>query len=280
MILRGPGVPERESEYPPADLRVYEALGAAGEEMLPHYDLLVIHSDLYPVHGGFVNWMAEGLGIVSYTNELWTDKRILQDGTTPDQEGRMRWQDNVLMGRTFTGWTEVEHPTYGTVLVGGGTKYSSRNPPPFMLEEESHRNFAFTMFHAGEMPQLRVHALEVSDLGGGLWQVDLQIANDRLIPTRLDLAARRDIGLPDLLLFEPGDGTTLVAAGTTARPSDWSMQAVEHRPERLLVDNGIPGRGMRTFRYLLASDGPPTGVFEYQAEKARDLTVALPEAGP
>ncbi|MCH2162607.1 MAG: hypothetical protein MK085_12140, partial [Phycisphaerales bacterium] len=158
--------------------------------------------------------------------------------------------------------------------------YSSRNPPPFMLEEESHRNFAFTMFHAGEMPRLRVNDLAVQDLGGGLWQVDLEIANDQLIPTRLELASRRKIGLPDLLVFEPGEGTELVTSGITSRRSNWTMQTTEHRPGRLLVENGIPGRGMRTFRYLLASDGPPTGRFEYRAEKARNLHVELPEAGP
>ena len=277
MILRGPGSKIRESEYPRQDLAVYEALGKAGEEMLPHYRLLVIHSDLYPVHGGFVNWMAEGLGIVSYTNELWSDKRILQNGDTPDQEGRMRWQDRVLLGQTFTDWTEVDHPRYGKVLVGGGTKYASRNPPPFMLEEESHRNFAFTMFHAGEMPILRVEGLMVKDLGDGTWQVDLEIANDQLIPTRTAIANQRNIGRPDLLMFEPGPGTEILVAGTTPRRSERTMNVQEDRPERLLVDEGIPSRGMRTFRYLLKSDGPPTGTFEYQAEKARNIVVPLGE---
>ena len=59
-----------------------------------------------------------------------------------------------------------------------------------MLEEEAHRNFAFTAFHAAETPKLRVNDVVVADLGGGLWQVDVEIANDRLIPTRTARAAQ------------------------------------------------------------------------------------------
>ncbi len=276
MLLRGPGVPYGEASYPRADRAVYDALGEAGEEMLPHYRYLVIHSDLYPVHGGCVNWMAEGLGIVSFTNELWTDRRILQAGDArPDEEGRFRWQDRMLFGQTFTDWTEFDHPELGPVLIGGGSKYSSRTPPPFMLEEESHRNFAFTMFHADQTPKLRAVEPIVTDLGDGLWQVDLEIANDRLIPPRTAHAAAKGIGRPDLLRFEPAGGTELILGGAVKDRFATEFTPVAHRPERLLVEGGIPGRGMRTFRFVLASDGPPAGRFHYDAEKARNLTVSL-----
>ena len=277
MILRGPGAAYETGNYPQADLAVYDALGNAGEEMLPHYRYMVIHSDLYPVHGGFVNWLAEGLGVISFTNELWTDRRILQDGGggPGDQEARMRWEDRVLFGQTFSDWTEVEHPEYGTVLVGGGDKWSSRTPPPFMLEEEAHRNFAFTMFHAAEMPRLRGHDVVVKDLGGGLWQVDLEIANDALIPSRTRHMRAKGIGRPDILMFEPADGTELRLAGPVANRFAPTFDPAKHRPERLLVDGGVPGRDIATFRYVLESDGPPSGTFRYSAEKASDLSIPL-----
>jgi hypothetical protein len=241
---------------------------------------MILYSDLYPVHGGFVNWIAEGLGVVSFTNELWSDKRILQNGNTLDEEGRMRWNDRMLFGQNFTDWTEVDHPTHGKVLVGGPSKYSGRTPPPFMVEEESHRNFAFTMFHAAQMPKIRLQHLDVDHLGGDLWQVNIEVANDNLIPTRTDRAANRGIGRPDLLLFTPKKGTTLLAAGTTKSRNDTTMNPQDHRPERLLVDAGIPGRGFTTFRYLLQSDGSPQGEFEYMAEKAIDISFSLPEDSP
>lgn len=274
MILRGPGAPYREGDYPEPDRAVYDAIATAGVEMLPYYRKLVIHSDLYTVHGGFVNWLAEGLGIIAFTNELWTDKRILQDGRSPDEEGRMRWIDRVLFGENFTEWTEVPHPDYGTVLVGGGTKWSSRMPPGFMLEEECHRNFAFTMHHADQMPMLRIAHAEAVKVGPDLWQVTVEVANDRRIPTRTARAAQRGIGMPDTAALS-GPGATVVTAGPMADRLSTTFAAVEHLPGTLRMESGIPGLGERAFRYIVRAAPGSTLQFTYSAEKATPVSVPI-----
>ncbi len=276
MILRGPGASWRESDYPRQDVAVYDAIARAGAEMLPFYRPMIIHSDLYTVHGGFVNWIAEGLGIVSFTNELWTDKRILQNGQDPDADARQRWQDRVLFGQTWSDWQEVEHPEYGTVLVGGGTKFSSRIPPPFMLEEECHRNFAFTAFHAGEMPLLRFEKIEATPLGGDLWQIDVAVGNDRLIPSRTARAADKSIGVPDRLSVS---GVEVVAAGPMRSGLSTTFDPVANQPETLLVESGIPGHGTRWFRFIVKASEGATATVAYQAEKAKDLEGSVSLAG-
>ncbi|MFM8816933.1 MAG: peptidase M14, partial [Phycisphaerales bacterium] len=75
MILRGPGAPFREKDNPGEDVATYRRIQDTGAAMLPFYRPMVIHKDLYTVHGGAVNWLAEGLGVISLTNELWTEKR-------------------------------------------------------------------------------------------------------------------------------------------------------------------------------------------------------------
>jgi hypothetical protein len=272
MILRGPGAAWREGDYPRQDVAVYDAIARAGAEMLPFYRPMIIHSDLYTVHGGFVNWIAEGLGIVSFTNELWTDKRILQTGENPDADARQRWQDRMLFGQTWSDWKELEHPEYGTVLVGGGTKYSSRIPPPFMLEEECHRNFAFTAFHAGEMPLLRFEKVEATKLGGGLWQLDVAVGNDRLIPSRTARAADKAIGVPDRLRVS---GVEVVAAGPMRNGLATTFDAVPNRPETLHVEGGIPGHGTRWFRFIVKAPDGATARIAYEAEKAKDLEASV-----
>ncbi|MBM4106769.1 MAG: peptidase M14 [Phycisphaerae bacterium] len=274
MILRGPGAADREGEYPARDRATYDAIARAGAEMLPFYRPLVIHSDLYTVHGGFVNWIAESLGIVSFTNELWTDLRILQNGQSPDEAQRRRWQDRVLFGRTWSDWQELPHPEYGTVLVGGGTKFSSRIPPPFMLEEECHRNFAFTAFHAEQMPLLRVESLTATRIGEDLWEVTIAIANDRLIPTRTARAAEKSIGVPDRLSLA-GDGVEAVAAGPTTGILATTFEPVASRPSTLLVEQGIPGQGSRWFRFLVRAPEGASPRILYEAEKARDLEASI-----
>ena len=272
MILRGPGAAWREGDYPRQDVAVYDAIARAGAEMLPFYRPMIIHSDLYTVHGGFVNWIAEGLGIVSFTNELWTDKRILQTGENPDADARQRWQDRMLFWQTWSDWKELEHPEYGTVLVGGGTKYSSRIPPPFMLEDECHRNFAFTAFHAGEMPLLRFEKVEATKLGGGLWQLDVAVGNDRLITSRTARAADKAIGVPDRLRVS---GVEVVAAGPMRNGLATTFYAVPNRPETLHVEGGIPGHGTRWFRFIVKAPDGATARIAYEAEKAKDLEASV-----
>ncbi len=274
MILRGPGASYLESLYPREDRRMYDALGQAGEDLLPFYNYWVIHSDLYTVHGGFVNWLSEGLGIASFTNELWTDRRIMPD---PDREfsdeERMHWQDRMLFGQTFTDYTEYDHPEHGKVLIGGGTKYSSRVTPPFMLEEGCHRNFAFTMFHAANMPELQFKWAGIKAVGDGVWEVTVEIANSSIIPSRLAIAARNKIGLPDLLTI---DGADVLLSGRVNDRFERTMRANEHRPDRILVEEGIPGKGHSTFRFIVEGKAGSMIELNYSAEKARDISMRFP----
>ncbi len=273
MLLRGPGANYLEHLYPRADRLVYDQLGKAGEDLLPYYDYMVIHADLYTVHGGFVNWLAEGLGIVSFTNELWTNRRIMPD---PDRkftaEERMHWQDRMLFGQTFTNYTEYDHPTHGEVLIGGGTKYSSRVTPPFMLEEGCHRNFAFTMFHAANMPELEFKWIGIKQLHTQLWQITIEIENTKLIPTRTALAANKGIGLPDLLTLL---GPEVVLSGTLSDRFDRLLSPIEHRPGRVLVEKGIGSKKISTFRFFVEGTKGDPVTLSYTAQKARDIEITF-----
>jgi hypothetical protein len=269
MLLRGPGASYLGDLYPRSDRTVYDQIGQAGEDLLPYYDYMVIHADLYTVHGGFVNWLAEGLGIVSFTNELWTNSRIMPDPSREySAEERMHWQDRMLFGQTFTNYTEYDHPTHGKVLIGGGTKYSSRVTPPFMLEEGNHRNFAFTMFHATNMPELGFKWAGIKQIDTELWEITVEVENTKIIPTRLSLAAQKNIGLPDMLTL---DGPDVVLSGTISDRFDRTLDPVDARPARLLVERGISGNAVSTFRFLVSGSAGQMVTLKYAAEKARDI---------
>jgi hypothetical protein len=268
MILRGPGVPFRENAYA-GDRMAYDAIGKLGEQMLPGYRLMVIHSDLYPVHGGFVNWLSEGLGIVSFTNELWTDKRISQNGGDPSREMRETWKDRVLFGETETPLKEVEHPTLGKVLVGGGNKWSSRNAPSFMLEEECHRNMAFTLFHAGEMPRVSLGPSLVRKLGDSLWEVTVELRNDGMIPSRTARAAQSQIGVPDRVELGAPAGVTIASSGLADRRYDRTFTPDAETPSTVLLESGVPGRGSTFVRFLATGPEGAELRISYTAEKAR-----------
>lgn len=281
MILRGPGA-ELYGEYPRADLRVYDELGKSGERMLPFYNYMIIWKDLYSVFGGFVNWTYEGLGIISFTNEMWvTDRMFPQDKSDPNaswfggvsREDRLWFNDELLSGAGFIDWHEVEHPHYGSVEVGGFRKDFARVPPSFLIEEELHRNAMFCMLHAEAMPEVVLRSHAVTDLGGGLTAVDVVFENLRPIPTRTAIAAEKKVGAQDAFTIEGGGVEVLVGGFREDRWSPERMSFDARDPARLLHERGIPGRGEVHVRWIVKGSGTVT--VGWSGEKSRAVSVPV-----
>jgi hypothetical protein len=268
MILRGPGS-AWYGDYPAADVRVYDELGENGERILPYYDYLVIWRGLYTVHGGSIDWTNDGLGVVSFSNELWNSGQYFnspllqkqqEDPRSPiaGQKGRFFFEDFLEMGDQFVEWTPFDHPQFGPVEMGGWKKLFGRVNPRFMSMELFHRNMAFTLYHADQMPLMTMGGTTVERLGGNTFRVRVDIRNDRLIPTITERARRNRVVRPDLLTVE--GNVEVIAAGWVAdrhRPGP-TDQIDQHDLKRILVRSGHPGRTTRTVEYLVRGSGPMT----------------------
>ena len=280
MILRGPGSSYVESAYSRADQRVYDEIGNLGEKLLPYYDYLVIYKDLYNVHGGEATWAGEGLGIISFTNELWAVGKYFQrDNTRPSDEDMWIFRDRLQFGETFTEYTEFNHPQYGPVLIGGLNKWSSRSTPTFMLEEDAHRNFAFTMFHADQMPVLEFGETIVEPAGGNLWAVTVEVKNTKVIPTRTDRQARQNIGAADLLTASPGEGVTVITSGHLDGFQDETIDENTHEPARVLLTNGVKGRSSHLHRFYVEGPAGGTVNFTFESERAKAISASVTLGG-
>ncbi len=282
MILRGPGAEYRERVVPAGDVRVYDEMGELGAKLLPFYRYMIIYKDLYTVHGGFVNWTAEGLGIFSFTNEMWSSAKWFQRESGPG-EGRGRdgdaddpylAVDRLVFGQTFADYAPFDHPTLGKVLIGGPNRWGSRATPLFLLEEECHRNFAFTAYHADQMPRLKLERADVVAKAAGLYQLTVEVENERLMPTRSGIARANRIGAPDVVTCEPAAGRVL-AGGPTERMSAPRFDATRHEANRLVHDAGVGSRGRAYFRFLVEAPAGTTVTVRYEAEKAQDRALEL-----
>ncbi|MBL8693597.1 MAG: peptidase M14 [Planctomycetes bacterium] len=306
MILRGPGA-SYVPEYPSRDLGVFDDLGLQGEKMLPFYRYMVIHKDLYTVHGGFVNWAYEGLGAFAITNEMWAGDQMFQnnqarrgpafggsggpggfsladieDGPTRGRPAGLEdptLQDNyvfdalVMAGASFVPWHKVQHPLYGEVELGGFRKMTGRVPPSFMIEEMLHRNALFCVYQAELLPQVIVEETKVERLGDGASAVTVTLKNLRRMPTRAALASQKKMGLPDLLTIA-GDGVTVVAGGIASDPFRKNeVSLVEREPARLLLDDGVGSFGRLTVRWIVRGKGNAT--IRFESEKCAPLTAAV-----
>ena len=285
MILRGPAHPSRQPQYPRADERVAEEIGRVGARMIPFYRSLVIHRDLYNMHGGFIGWTYEHLGIFSFTNELWNNDQLLgrTDPPAPDQTlaravgasgeaDQLFANDRLLFGAQFVPWKPAKHPLYGDIEIGGFVKQSQRVPPPFLIEELCHRNAAFAIYHADQMPRIAWDEVRVDRLGPGTLSVSASVRNSRSLPSVSQQAAQRRIGLPDTLSLA-GDRVSVVGGGVVTNRDTGEVQPVEHEPATLRLEGGVAGGGTVRVRWFVRGEGRAT--VRYSSQKGGTLTKAI-----
>ncbi|MCP4660701.1 MAG: peptidase M14 [bacterium] len=265
MILRIPGAKSHPRLLPP-DLKAYDRIGEQGERILPGYDYMISWRDLYTTRGATDDHFFRIHGAVTYTNELYESPTDLDgDGeVTPEEE--MEFNDLVTLGRQFVNWTEVEHPQYGTVEVGGFRFDVGRVPEGWMLEEETHRNSAFVLFHAYQLPKLRFGEPRIERLEKGLYRLEVPIINERAIPSMLAMARQAKLHRPDVATVE---GARVVASGLVENRWLDRVELQKHRPERLMVP-GVDGLSSRTLLFLLEGGGEV--VVRYDSLKAGKLS--------
>lgn len=246
MILRGPGAQEDLSTYNRQDIRIYDAIGKKGEKMLPGYRYLTVYKDLYSVFGGELDWFYGSRGIYTFTNEIFTAFAYYKD-KNGGRDQTYDFDKDLLMSDAFSPWTTFNHPTYGEIEIGGFKKNFGRATPGFMLEEEAHRNMAFTFYHAYHMPNLSIKEIKEKKLGGGLKEVTVSIENDRLMPTHASQDLKYNITRPDFVTISGVD----VIAGMHILDDDFNVtkeQAIN--PAKMRVEN-IPGNSIIKLRWIV-----------------------------
>ena len=251
MILRGPGRQGGAMHY--KDDSVLALIANRGEKIIPYYRSFILWDDLYQALGSELDWLYGGRGILTLSNELWTSRNLYKSSDSPSDEQEADFIKYVLMGDGFVPWQEYEHPTYGTVEIGGRKKQWGRIPPSFLLEEELHRNMAFTLYHADMMPLLQISEVKVEVLGESLFKIWVTIENKRLIPTRTGQDVANHINPPDIVSIG-GDKLRVLSSGRITDRFFKRVQAVERRPERVELDT-IDGMSVVRVQFIVEGKG-------------------------
>ncbi|MFY0630641.1 MAG: peptidase M14 [Flavobacteriaceae bacterium] len=246
MILRGPGAQEDLSTYNRQDIRIYDAIGRKGEKMIPGYRYLTVYKDLYSVFGGELDWFYGSRGVYTFTNEIFSQFAYYKD-KNGNRNQQYDFDKDLQFHDSFTPWKSYNHPTYGEIEIGGFKKNFGRATPGFLLEEEAHRNMAFTFYHAYHMPNLSIDNIKVKKLKGGLKEITVYIKNDRLMPTHASQDLKYKITRPD---FASISGVKVIA-GMIIYDEDFNENYEQKvNPEKLKIRN-IGGNSVLKVRWIV-----------------------------
>ncbi len=246
MILRGPGAEEDLSTYNRQDIQIYDAIGKKGEKLIPGYRYMTVYKDLYSVFGGELDWFYGSRGAYTFTNEIFTAFAYYKE-KDGGREQQYSFDKDMLFGDAFTPWRSYNHPTYGDIEIGGFKKNFGRATPGFMLEEEAHRNMAFTFYHVYHMPHLSIYKVKEKKLGNGLTEVTAYIKNDRLMPTHASQDLKYKITRPDYISIADAN----VIAGMIVTNEDFGVtQEQKVNPDKIVVSN-ISGNSVVKVRWII-----------------------------
>jgi hypothetical protein len=258
LILRGPG--SNSDRWPGGDIRVFDQLAKRGEEILPGYRYIVTGEELYEVWGGETDWLYAMQGVFAFTNELNTPFNLFRKSGEGGQlfagdTDRKLFEESLLMGDGFVEWHEVEHPQYGKVEVGGFKKNWGRQPPSFLLEEECHRNMAFTLWHADQMPSVEIVEFKARRLDDGMVELTATLLNRKLTPTRSSMNVQKGITRPDLATLSSDNEVTVLAALEADEPDFLQARDIRQNPAELRIDS-LDCYSPVYVRWLVKGDGP------------------------
>ena len=251
MILRSPG--REGGEMQRSDERILQEIAERGEKILPYYRSMGVGADLYTVWGGEIDWLYAGRGIFTFTNEMWTRRNLYKRSGSPSEDEEAEFIEHVLLGDGVVVWQPYDHPTYGPIEIGGLKKEWGRVPPSFLLEEELHRNMAFTLYHADMLPLLQIGDISVEPLASGLFKVWVTVENRRLVPSRARQDVVHHISPPDVVSIA-GDDLEVLSAGRVVDRYFKEVTAVKLRPHRVELD-AIEGLDAVRVQFVVKGSG-------------------------
>jgi hypothetical protein len=269
-ILRGPGAkPQRAMNG--FDLRTHDFLGKEGEKILPGYRYGNSWQLLYDSYGDTTDHTYGRLGAVSFVVELNGPQQDYNNDKNVTQEEQMKFNDELTQGRMFVDWKPFKHPQYGDIEIGGFKHDTNRSPEGFLNVEECHRNAMFILFNAYHLPMLKVQTPEVKKIKEGLYRIHVPVLNERGIPSTQAIVSQHKLHRQDLATITGGK---VISSGIVTDPYLNKVSLQENRPERLLVNGGIPAYGTQTLMFLVeAKPGPVT--FTYDSIKAGKITATI-----
>jgi hypothetical protein len=163
----------------------------------------------YYAWGSSMETMYELFGIFSMGDEHWESPDYNKDGDITEEE-RLRWNDWEMGGRLFVNWHTFKHPTLGDVEIGGWIRAKNSPPEGELIQKECEMGTNFVVYLAGLAPKVKIGNADIKDKKGGVYQVEIGVVNEGLIPTATQQAEALRLAEPVMIEIVPNENVEIL----------------------------------------------------------------------
>ncbi len=148
---------------------------------------------------------------------------MLKEMPKPEKEGELSEKDKALLaysekewgGKGFVEWTKVNHPKLGEVEVGGYVPYLETTPKPEMIDSLASEQLPWLLQLSTKLPQLSIESQKVTTMGGGIYKLEIFVANNGELSYPISMGDRNKQPAPVIVIL---DGDIDLLEGTKRTP--------------------------------------------------------------
>jgi len=195
----------------PGDLLFYEKYAEEYKTFLKDQGVNIQRYEPEPAKdGSFELWGYFQVGVPVFSMDLWgiskTDTAGAGKKTSVDEltikKDLLAYSDSQTSKKGFVEWQSYDHPTLGSVEIGGFAPYLRTTPPFEWADSLLNLQLPWVFKLAGELPDLHIYEIKTSSKGKGIYQLDIWIENRALIPFPTDMGSRNRQPEPAVLSVE------------------------------------------------------------------------------
>jgi hypothetical protein len=120
----------------------------------------------------------------------------------PVMEAFLAYNDKELQGKGFLPWTEVDHPAFGKVEVGGVVPFADLLPKPEKIDSLLAAQVPWIFELVKQIPVLAVEEVKMEPQGGDIYRVTAWIRNTKQFHFPLAMGARNKVPPPAVVFLK------------------------------------------------------------------------------
>jgi hypothetical protein len=130
-------------------------------------------------------------------------KKIPKEGSLSDKDkALLAWSETEWKGNGFVNWQPYSHPSLGDVEIGGFVPYLETTPAPDRVDSLLNAQIPWLMQLSKKLPQISIVDEKVTDLGAGIYRLELFVENSGILPYPIAMGQRNRQPAPVIILLD------------------------------------------------------------------------------